>query len=61
MVLSSTIGRPVVALQNWIWLRTTGMQANATAHELIAQFSGIGAAKDKSQGPSKPPAAGGKS
>jgi hypothetical protein len=61
MVLSSTIGRPVVALQNWIWLRTTGMQANATAHELIAQFSGIEAAKDKSQGPSKPPAAGGKS
>jgi hypothetical protein len=61
MVLSSTIGRPVVALQNWIWLRTTGMQANATAHELSAQFSGIEAAKDKSQGPSKPPAAGGKS
>lgn len=39
MLLTATVGRPVVAVRNWVWHRITGTPIDASAHELLQQFA----------------------
>jgi hypothetical protein len=39
MLLTATIGRPVVALRNRVWQRVTGTTAEASAQELLQQLA----------------------
>jgi hypothetical protein len=39
MLLTATIGRPIVALRNWTWQRITKTQKDAPVHELLKQFA----------------------
>lgn len=39
MLLTATIGRPVVAFRNWAWHRITKTPKGAPAHELLKQFA----------------------
>jgi len=39
MVVTATIGRPVVWVRNWVWHRITGSPMDASAYELLQQFA----------------------
>ncbi|MCC6170139.1 MAG: YIP1 family protein [Caldilineaceae bacterium] len=39
MLLTATVGRPIVALRNLLWHRLTGTSLDASAHELLQQFA----------------------
>ncbi|MCL4857819.1 MAG: YIP1 family protein [Caldilineaceae bacterium] len=39
MLLTATIGRPIVTVRNWVWHRITGTPMDASAHELLRQFA----------------------
>lgn len=39
MLLTATIGRPMVALRNWIWHRLTGTSIDASVEEVMQQFA----------------------
>ena len=38
-LLSATIGRPVIALRNWLWHRVTGSDLNATVQDLLLDLA----------------------
>ncbi|NWF79915.1 MAG: hypothetical protein HXY37_07685 [Chloroflexi bacterium] len=38
-VMSATIGRPVIALRNWLWKRLTGSDMEASVQDLLTQFA----------------------
>ncbi len=38
-VITATIGRPVVALRNYVWHRLTGTALDASANEVLQQFA----------------------
>lgn len=39
MVVTATIGRPIVALRNWIWKSVTTTQMDTPIHEVMKQFA----------------------
>lgn len=39
MLLTATIGRPLVAFRNWFWYRLTGTRLDTTAQELLKQLA----------------------
>lgn len=39
MLLTATVGRPVVKMRNWMWHRITGTRKDASAQELLQQFA----------------------
>lgn len=39
VLLTNTIGRPVVAARNWIWHRITGSALDATAQDILLHFA----------------------
>jgi hypothetical protein len=39
MLLTATIGRPLVAFRNWFWYRVTGTRLDTSAQELLEQLA----------------------
>lgn len=39
MLLTATVGRPVVMMRNWVWHRLTGARKDASVQELLQQFA----------------------
>ena len=50
LLMTNTIGKPVIALRNKIWQKVTGTSMDVTAQDILLQFSGAGAASQPSQG-----------
>ncbi len=49
-VITATIGRPVVALRNYVWHRLTGTELDASANEVLQQFAIDKSARAASKG-----------
>ena len=51
LLMSNTIGKPVVRLRNFVYRKVTGSDLNATTHDILLEFSkGQGVAADAPQG-----------